>query len=104
VAVPLVARAAWLETDPTPPVRGRMRAVLWAWYGGFAVALVAIKLLRGQIGRGLALVEVLGGIGWLVAGLACLTAVRAIQRRQDEQFADAELRRAVPAPTAEGLR
>jgi hypothetical protein len=104
VAVPLVARAAWLDTDPTPPVRGRVRAVLIAWYVGFALSLMAVKLLRGQIGRDLALVEMLGAAGWLLAGVACITAVRAVQRRQDEQWNDGELRRAVPQPTAEALR
>jgi hypothetical protein len=81
-----------------------VRGVLIAWYGGFALSLMAVKLLRGHIGRDLALVEVLGEAGWLLAGLACLSAVRAIQRRQDEQWNDGELRRAVPQPTAEALR
>lgn len=104
VAAPLVARAVWLDTDPTPPARGRLRNVLIAWYGGFALSLAAVAELRGAVGRGLALVEMLGEAGWLLAGAACLVAVRAVQRRQDEQWNDGELKRAVPQPAADGLR
>ena len=40
----------------------------------------------------------------LVSAASLVGIVRDVQRHQDEQFRDDELRRGVPAPTADALR
>jgi uncharacterized protein DUF4328 len=92
--VPWVVRRLWLQSDPTPPPRGRDWMLLAAWW-----PTLLLSLLLQPLGVPL----VVDGLR-LVAGLALLAIVRDIQRRQDEQWIDGERRRAVPQPSAEALR
>jgi hypothetical protein len=84
VAIPYVVRHVWHGSDPTPPARAWL---LFAWWPPLLLALLAF-----------------GAPLMLVSGAALIAIVRDTQRRQDEQFADDELRRAVPLPTADALR
>ena len=88
-AIPYVVRHVWHGSDPTPPARGWL---LYGWWGAFLVGVMAIgaPLLSAPL---------------MLASALCLVAiVRDVQRRQDEQFRDEELRRAVPEPAADALR
>ena len=89
VAIPYVVRHVWYSSDRTLP---RRRWLLLAWW---------LPLIAGVAGLTTPL--------WsapllLVAAVSFLGLVRDVQRRQDEQFLDDELRRAVPAPSADALR
>ena len=89
VAIPHVVRHVWRGSDPTPPAR---EWLLWGWWPTFVIGAVALPapLLSAPL---------------LLVSAACLVGiVRDVQRRQDEQFLDEELRRAVPLPTADALR
>lgn len=89
VAIPYVVRHVWYGSDPTPPARPWL---LLAWWG---------PLCAGTLGLG----APLWSAPLFLGSAACLLMiVRDVQRRQDEQFRDDELRRAVPAPTADALR
>lgn len=92
VAIPYVVRHVWVASDPTPPTDARRRWLLAGWWPPVVVA--AFGVLPAAFGAAL-----------MLTSAACLlTIVRDTQRRQDEQSFDEELRRAVPVPTAEGLR
>jgi hypothetical protein len=89
VAIPHVVYHVWATSDPTPPRRGWLIIGWWPTLLVGAMAherpLVSAALLLGS-------------------ALSLLAIVRDAQRRQDEQFRDEELRRAVPQPTADALR
>ncbi len=89
VAIPYVVRHVWHGSDPTPPARG------WLLYGWWA------PLVLGTLGL---TTPLWSAPLFLVSALSLVAIVRDVQRRQDEQFLDEELRRAVPAPTADALR
>lgn len=84
VAIPYVVRQVWYASDPTPPARPWL---IFAWWP---------PLLCGLLAFGAPLL--------LLSAAALIAIVRDVQRRQDEQFLDDELRRAVPLPTADALR
>jgi len=89
VAIPYVVRHVWYGSDPTPPARGWLLAAWWppllvAWLT-LGSAIVSAPLM-------------------LVSAGTLIALVRDVQRRQDEQFRDDELRHAVPQPTADALR
>lgn len=82
-AIPHVVRHVWYGSDPTPPARPWL---LIAWWPSLLAAIF------------------LGAPLMLLSAAALIAVVRDVQRRQDEQFLDDELRRAVPLPTADALR
>jgi hypothetical protein len=89
IAVPYVVRHVWYGSDPTPPGRGWL---LYGWWAPLCVGALALT------------VPLASAPLFLVSAVCLIGIVRDVQRRQDEQFLDDELRRAVPAPTAEALR
>lgn len=101
VAAPWLVARVWLDSDPTPPPRARMRRLLGGWWATFlAGAAVSVMTLRPVAPGWLELESLLR----LASALALLGIVRDIQRRQDAQWLDLEQQRAVPQPTAEALR
>jgi hypothetical protein len=89
VAVPYVVRHVWLASDPTPP---RRRWLVGGWWASFLMAACGLWLSAP------------GALLMLLSAMCLLAIVRDTQQRQDEQTLDEELRRAVPAPTADALR
>lgn len=89
VAIPYVVRHVWYGSDPTPPARG------WLLFGWWPALLLAGVSLGAPLWSAPLM---------LVSAAALVGIVRDVQRRQDEQFRDDELRRGVPAPTADALR
>jgi cytochrome bd-type quinol oxidase subunit 2 len=84
-AIPYVVWHVWQGSDPTPPAR---RWLLAGWWP---------SLLLGALGI---TVTLWSAPLFLVSAMCLVGIVRDVQRRQDEQFLDDELRRAVPRPTA----
>lgn len=94
VTAPWVVRRIWIESDPTPPPGGRDWALLVGWWLPLLSSLLLWPLGVPQ------LVDLLR----LVAAGCLLGIVRDVQRRQDAQWLDRELKRAVPLPSPEALR
>jgi hypothetical protein len=106
-AAPWVLHALWAGSDPTPPPERRSRLLLTGWALALALAYLAAATVadpRWGGARTAAAWALLSPALSLVAALACLTIVRAVQARQDAQWEDLEQRRAVPAPLADRLR
>jgi hypothetical protein len=88
-AIPYVVRHVWYGSDPTPPARS------WLIFGWWPPLLLGGLTLAAPI---------LSAPLLLASATALVALVRDLQRRQDAQFLDDELRRAVPAPAADALR
>ena len=89
VGIPYVLKHVWYGSDPTPPARSWL---LVAWWPPFLFAWLTLGS------------PIVSAPLMLVSAAALIALVRDVQRRQDEQFRDDELRRAVPDPTADALR
>ena len=88
-AAPYVLYHVWLASDPTPPRRGWL---VLAWWPPLIAAWLTLDW------------PLVSSALLLASALSLVAIVRDVQRRQDEQFLDEELRRAVPLPTADSLR
>lgn len=107
VAVPLVGRALWLDSDALPPAGQRADRVTGVWIAALSLSVIAAAASNGLEWlhlRAFAALQAVSTAAWLAAGAMCLTVVRAVQARQDARELDLELRAAVPAPTADRLR
>ena len=106
-AAPWVLHTLWVASDPTPPPARRSQALVRGWAAALGLSLAAGLMVGDPRWDGLRTVA-----AWslaqaalaLAAAAACLAILRAVQRRQDEQWLDLERRRAVPEPAADRLR
>jgi hypothetical protein len=97
-----VLTALWHEsqprTDGTALQHWLGAPLVTAWLLALCAAIESVMVVSGVYERGALL------LSWLTAGVLFVCMVLRIQRRQDEQWRDLELRRRVPQPSATALR
>jgi hypothetical protein len=97
-----VLTALWHESQPrrdgTAPQHWLGAPLVTAWLLSLCAAIECVMVVAGSYEREALL------LSWLATGGLFVAMVLATQRRQDEQWRDLELRRAVPRPSANAWR
>lgn len=108
-----IVAAIWTQSQPITDEASYVAArspALVGWWWGTNVAFGVMTVLRPHHPHGIdgakahALWMILSLLLRIVCACFFLAVIGGAQRRQDEQWRDLELRRAVPQPSAEALR